>query len=116
VEQQNAEMRHQRMMFSQEFIDFNINLVQASYEKIREEWRRNGGKTGKGIRQESKVKSKANYTALIPALSNSQTGHSTLECRSLSTLARSFTNNTEKLICYKARKMSLGSPSSKNSF
>jgi len=46
------------MMFSQEFIDFNINLVQASYEKIREEWRRNGGKAGKGIREESKVKSK----------------------------------------------------------
>ena len=92
------------MMFSQEFIDFNINLVQASYEKIREEWRRNGGKTGKGIRQESKVKSKVKYKPLIAAHSNSQTGHSTLECRSLSTLARSFTNNTEKLIYYKTRK------------
>ena len=42
VEQQNASMRHQRMMFSQEFLDFHQNVVHRNQLLISEEFERNG--------------------------------------------------------------------------
>ena len=41
VEQQNAAMRHQRMMFSQEFLDFHQNVVHRNQLLISEEYERN---------------------------------------------------------------------------
>lgn len=55
VEQQNAEMRHQRMMFSQEFIDFHMNLVHENYQKVREEWRQNGARIGTGLSDKTRT-------------------------------------------------------------
>ena len=36
VEQQNAAMRHQRMMFSQEFLDFHHHIVWRNFQAIKE--------------------------------------------------------------------------------